>query len=100
MATPSAEKIAVENFVQGGRVSFVDAAKYQAAREALLKALPRVQPGLTIEELYHAMVPHLPEKLFPQAKGAVWWTKTAQLDLESKGLIVRDGRSPMRLCKI
>ena len=100
MAAPSAEKIAVENFAQGGKVSFVDAAKYHAARAAVLKALPRVQPGLTIEELYHAMAPHLPEELFPQAKGAVWWMKTAQLDLESKGLIVRDGRSPMRLCKV
>ena len=37
MATKSADKIAVENFAQGGKVSFVDAAKYQAARAACCK---------------------------------------------------------------
>lgn len=100
MATKSADKIAVENFAQGGKVSFVDAAKYQAARAAVLQALPRGKPGLTIEELYEVMAPLLPEKLFPQSKGAVWWMKTAQLDLESKGLIVRDGRTPMRLRRV
>ena len=40
---------------------------------------------------------HLPEDLFPGGAKAGWWVKCVQLDLEAKGLVVRDrGAKPLR----
>jgi hypothetical protein len=74
----------------------VDAARYEAVRDALLKALPAQPPGLTYAEWTGAIVPALSAELFPGGAKAGWWTKTVQLDLEAKGLIVREQGSPLR----
>jgi hypothetical protein len=37
----------------------------------------------------------LPESTFPGTTTS-WWMKTVQLDLEAKGLVVRDGGKPLR----
>jgi hypothetical protein len=40
---------------------------------------------------------HLPEDLFPGGAKAGWWVKCVQLDLEAKGLVVRDrAAKPLR----
>lgn len=69
-----------------------DAVKYAAARKALLKVLPKKGPGLTQSEMMAAMKKALPE--FRSTSG--WWTKTAQLDAEARGDVVRDGGKPLR----
>ena len=38
----------------------------------------------------------LPDDLFPGGEKAGWWTKCVQLDLEAKGLVVRDAGKPLR----
>ncbi len=95
--TCQGEKIEVENVNTPGRTTRVDAARYQAAREALLRALPEALPGLTQAEMIDASKRHLSDELFPGGAKAGWWVKTVQLDLEAKSLVVRDqGAKPLR----
>lgn len=65
-------------------------------RRAVLKVLPASQPGLTLAGLSAAVLPLLPEALFPCGLHAGWWLKTVQLDLEAKHAIVRDKSVPLR----
>jgi hypothetical protein len=89
------DKIEVENVNHPGKTSRVDAAKYKAARTVLLKILPRRPPGMTQHEMMLAMREALPENRFPGTTTS-WWMKTVQLDLEAKGLVVRDRGKPLR----
>lgn len=43
-----------------------------------------------------AVVPHLPDALFPKGEKAGWRVKTVQLDLEAKGLVLRENTKPLR----
>lgn len=91
------DKVVVENVNVPGHTTRVDAAMYHAARAALLKALPGDPPGLTQAEMIAATKEHLPEDLFPGGAKAGWWVKCVQLDLEAKGVVVRDvGAKPLR----
>jgi hypothetical protein len=92
----SEQKIAVENVNVPGRTHNVDAAKYQAMKTAFLNILPTSAPGLTQKEIQQQVVAHLPEDLFPGGAKSGWWAKTVQLDLEAKGLVVREQSKPLR----
>lgn len=87
---PTHPMIAVQNVNTPGRTSNVGAEKYLAMREALLAALPREEPGMTQAEVGVAVLVHLPQALWPGGKKAMWWVKTVQLDLEAKGVVVRN----------
>ena len=80
------DRIVIENVNHPGCTTTVDGAKYRAAREALLTVLPTAAPGLTQGELQEALLPLLPERLFPGGATAGWWAKAVQLDLEAKGI--------------
>lgn len=83
-------KVEVRNVNQPGWTGKVDAAKYQAMKEALLRILPRHAPGLTQTEMRNKVVFHLPQHLFPNGEKSDWWSKCVQLDLEAKGELVRE----------
>ena len=91
------EKIAIENFTSPGRIMNVDKAKYIAMRDALLAVLPSTEPGLTIADAKGQLLSLLPQNLFPNGEKVGWWFKAAQLDLEAKGLAVREASKPLRL---
>jgi hypothetical protein len=75
----------------------LNADKYDAAKSALLKILPRKLPGLSQREMFDAAKPHLSAALFPAGAKAEWWLKSVQLDLEAKGLVIRDKKAkPLR----
>ena len=93
------DKITVENVGQPGKTYRVDAAKYAAMREAVLKALPVDAPGMPVAALIAAVKPQLPETLFPGGETAGWWVKCVQLDLEAKKLIAR-APAPVRLYRL
>ena len=95
-----ADMIEIENFTSPGKLYRVDKAKYQAMREALLAVLPAEMPGLTVADAKAALLPHLPDDLFPGGDKAGWWLKAAQLDLEAKGIIARAPTKPVRLYKL
>lgn len=91
------EKIEIENFSSPGRATRVEKRKYEAMRDALLKVLPKKTPGLTVAEAKAALLPLLPDDLFPNGEKAGWWLKAAQLDLEAKGILKREETKPIRL---
>ena len=95
----TADKIEIQSITSPGRTERVDRAKYMAMRAALIAALPAAQPGLTVAEAKEALLPHLPEDLFPGGAKAGWWLKAVQLDLEAKGLVQRATGKPVRLTK-
>jgi hypothetical protein len=89
--------VVVENVNVPGYITRVDAGKYNAMREVLLKVLPAGPPGLTQAEMLQAIQPHLPETIWPGGAKAGWWMKSVQLDLEAKGVIKRSTTSkPIR----
>lgn len=90
------EKIEIENVNKPGYTERVDRPKYEAMREALLSILPNTSPGLTAAEAKEALLPLLPQELFPEGAKAGWWLKAAQLDLEAKKIVVREKSKPLR----
>ena len=91
-----APKVTVQNINKPAYSAKVDAASYMAMKKAMLKIVPKKLPGLTAGEIAAAVVPHLPEDLFPGGAAAGWWSKCVQLDLEAKGMLLRDGGKPLR----
>lgn len=91
-----AEKIAVENVNTPSRLTHVNRAKYEAMKAAMLATLPKAAPGLTAKEAKEAALPHLPDALFPGGATSGWWQKCVQLDLEAKGVIIREETKPLR----
>jgi hypothetical protein len=65
-------------------------------KAALLQVLPTDAPGLTAAEAKAALLPHLPEALFPGGSTAGWWLKCVQLDLEAKSVIHRAATKPLK----
>jgi hypothetical protein len=59
-------------------------------RRAFLKVLPKTSPGLTADEVRKVVIGHLPQDLFPGGSKVGWWTKAVELDLEARGVIVRE----------
>lgn len=94
------DKIEIENVNVPGSVERVDRAKYDAMRAALIAALPDGAPGLTAAEAKAALLPNLPDALFPGGAKAGWWMKAVQLDLEAKRLIVREPTKPLRFHRL
>jgi len=88
----SADRVVVENVNHPGATSTVDGAKYREAKAALLAALPK-SGGLTQAEMIAGVRSSLRGEL---AEKAGWWTKCVQLDLEAKGVVVREGKKPIR----
>jgi hypothetical protein len=90
------DRIVVQNVNVPGLTTRVDARKYQAMRDAMLNILPHGEPGLTQEEMLAKILTHLPEDLFPGGERAGWWLKTVRLDLEAKGIVIREDVKPLR----
>lgn len=91
------DRIEIENFTSPGRTERVNRAKYEAMRAALLAILPETAPGLKVPEAKAALIPLLPDALFPAGDKAGWWLKAVQLDLEAKGIIRRAPSKPVQL---
>jgi hypothetical protein len=91
------DKIEIENVNTPGRTERVGRAKYVAMRGALLAVLPSEAPGLKVADAKEALLPLLPDDLFPEGKTAGWWLKAVQLDLEAKGVIKRARHKPVHL---
>jgi hypothetical protein len=90
------DKITVQSITSPGRTERLNRAKYMAMREALIAILPDRAPGITVAEAKEALLPHLPDNLFPAGATAGWWLKCVQLDLEAKGIVVRETSKPLR----
>lgn len=93
---PSDGKIMVRTPNVPGYEHPVDAAKYEAMKRVLLAVMPRTGPGLTQKEMFEAAREIAPEATFPGGTLS-WWAKSVQLDLEARGVLVRDASAkPLR----
>ena len=90
------DKIEVENINTPGQTTRVDAAKYKAMHDAMLKVMTKDAPGHPAKDIKEAAKAHLPEDLFPGGATSGWWQKTVQLDLEAKGVVKRSATKPLR----
>ncbi len=90
-----AEKVEIQNVLQPGKTYRVDAAKFAAARAAMLGLLPKTPPGMTQTEMGAAMRAALSPDQFPGTTSG-WWMKAVQLDQEAKGVVVREAGKPLR----
>ena len=97
LAAEPPHTVLLQNINHPGSSRKADAAMATAMQEALLACLPPSLPGLTLEQLRSAVLPKLPQNLFPGGAKAGWWLKAVQLDLEARRLILRDKGSPLRL---
>jgi hypothetical protein len=95
MAVP--EKIGMENVNHPGRVVRVEAAKYNAVRDAIISVLPLQPPGLTQVQLREAVRPLVSSDVFPEGFKAGWWVMGVQLDLRAKKGIATENSKPLRL---
>jgi hypothetical protein len=91
---PEKRIVQVLNVNAPGKTYPRDAAKYEAARKAFLKVLPKTGPGVTQSEMMALMKQALPASEWGTTQG--WWAKTVQLDAEARGEVVRDGGKPLR----
>lgn len=90
-------KILVRNVNVPGYTHPVDAAHYEAMKEVLLRVLPKERPGLTQDEMWSAAAKVADRTLFPDHGKVGWWMKSVQLDLEARGIVVRDkAAKPLR----
>lgn len=91
------ERVEMRSITSPGFALNVDKAKYDAMKEALLAAVPKGHPGLTVAEVKEGVRPLLPDALFPGGAKAGWWLKGVQLDLEARGTLARENTKPLRL---
>jgi hypothetical protein len=94
------EKITIENVNRPGTTSRVRRDMYEAMLKAMWKVLPANSPGLTQAEIFKAVIPYLPEELFPEGAKAGWWSKAVQLDQEAKGNLIREKTKPLRWYRV
>jgi hypothetical protein len=94
------DKVEVKSINVPGKTTRVNAEKYKAMKKAFLKILPTSEPGLTQKEIQDKVIAHLPDSLFPGGAASGWWAKTVQLDLEAKGIVLREKSKPLRWHKI
>lgn len=78
----------------------IDKRKYDAMAKALLKVIPKREPGVLFGELKDRVRPHLPKSVFTEGVSVAWYVVTVKLDLEARGSIVRvGGRGPQRVVR-
>jgi len=94
------ERVEMRSITSPGFSQQVDKAKYDAMKDALLRAVPKGKPGLTVAEVKEGVLPLLPDDLFPGGAKAGWWLKGVQLDLEARGVIARENVKPLRLHRL
>ena len=73
----------------------VDAGKYEAMKVVVLRVMPARSPGITQSEMMAALKKAAPQATFPGTT-YMWWGKCVQLDLEARGVLVREATKPLR----
>jgi len=96
----SGSTVVVRNVNHPQKRTILDRAHYEAMRIAMLKVIPKRPPGLTPEKVHKAVLPLLPQAVFPDGAGAWWWVKCVQLDLEARRIVGRSATRPLRLTRV
>ncbi len=67
-----------------------------AMKQAMWKVLPATSPGLTQSEVYEAVVPHLPEDLYPGGREGWLVGEGGAVGFGGQGALVREPTKPLR----
>lgn len=87
------DKVEIENVNVPGHVTRVNAAKYNAMKDAMMIVMSKTP--MTAKDIKDAAEAHLSDELYPGGATAGWWQKTVQLDLEAKGVVQRHATKPL-----
>ena len=63
--------------------------KYDAMKEALLRAIPRTERGVPSQDLPSRIQPFLDKSAFTPGESVTWYCMTVKLDLEARGVVER-----------
>ncbi len=92
---PKPGHVTIENVNHPG--AHVHGGRWHVPRDVRCDAQGTAGRGAGTEaQMRDAVVPHLPDDLFPGGAKAGWWSKAVQLDLEAKGVIARESSKPLR----
>ncbi len=101
MKNPSEDTVAVENINTSGintpgKTHQLNAVKYHAVRDAMLRVMTKDASGLTIADIKSTTLTHLPDDMFPSGNKRGQWQKSVQLEFQAKGVIKRAATKPPR----
>jgi len=72
--------------------------RYDAMRNALLKAIPRLKSGVAYKDLNARVIPLLPRWWEQEGWSVSWHVATVKLDLQARGLVENvPGARPMHV---
>lgn len=94
------EKVLCETPTPGKKPTRIDKWKYDVLREAILKVVPKEEPGMLFKELPQWIEGVLNEDDRQKLGSLMWYTTTVKLDMEVKGELIKvKGQSPQRLIR-
>jgi hypothetical protein len=67
----------------------INKAMYDAMQQAMWSILPLKSASMTHNEILVAILPYLPEDLFPGGAKAGWWAQGVQPDQQAWGNLIR-----------
>lgn len=83
---------------QGARI---EVNKYEAMKEALLRAIPRTERGVPSQDLPSLIQPFLDRSVFAPDESVTWYCLTVKLDLEARRVVERvDGTRIERIRRV
>jgi hypothetical protein len=75
--------------------------KYDAIRDAILRAVPRHDDGIAFQDLHARVEQMLPRRVKERLGSVPWYTVTVKLDLEARRILERvPGARPQRIRRL
>lgn len=93
------EKILCETPTPGKQPTRIDKWKYELIRDAILKVVPKDEPGMLFKELTTWIEGTLTDDELKNLGSLMWYTTTVKLHMETTGELVKLKGSPQRLIR-
>ena len=95
------ERIQLRHPERGKSAPRIERWKYEALKRAILKVVPRKEPGLPFARLAPAVTRHLSRAERAKLGSVAWYSISVKLDLEARGVLRRvPGVAPQRLIRL
>ena len=95
------ERVQLRHPERGKSAPRIDRWKYEVLKRAILKVVPRKEPGLAFARLASAVTRHLTRAERAGLGSVAWYSISVKLDLEARGYLRRvPGVAPQRLLRL
>ena len=95
------ERVQLRHPEQGKAAPRIERWKYEALKRAILRVVPRKEPGLPFARLATAVARHLTRTERAKLGSVPWYAISVKLDLEARGFLRRiPGAAPQRLIRL